>query len=66
MIILILEDACLYFASQSKPNKDEALDQAHSRYCASGVHGEVTKQFFAMPTEYSILQFNEFILKHRL
>jgi hypothetical protein len=65
-MILILEHACLSFASQSQPTKDEALDQAYSRYCASDVHDEVTKQFPASPEEYSTLQFTEFILKHRL
>ena len=64
--ILILEYVCLYHASQSKPTRDEALDRAYSRYCASGVHSEVTKQFFAVPAEYSIIQFTEFLLKRRL
>jgi hypothetical protein len=66
VIILILEHACLSFASQSKPTKDEALDVAYSQYCASGVHDELMKQFSAAPKEYSILQFTEFILKNRL
>jgi hypothetical protein len=66
VIILILEHACVSYASQSNPTRDEALDQAYSRYCASGVHNEVTKQFFAPPKEYSIPQFTAFILKHRL
>jgi len=64
--ILILEHASLLYASQSKSTRDEALDRACSRYSASGVHSEVTEQFFAPPTEYSTLQFTEFILKHRL
>ena len=65
-MILILENACLYYASQPEPNRDEALNQAYSQYCGSGIHSEVTKQFFSMPTEYSMLQITEFILKHRL
>jgi len=65
-IILILEHACLSYASQSKPIRDEALDMAYSRYCASGVHNEVVKQFVAPLEEYSILQFTEFVLQHRL
>jgi hypothetical protein len=65
-MVLILEHACLFFASQSKPTKDEALDEAYSRYCASGVHNELMEQFSAPPEEYSIPQFTEFILKHRL
>jgi hypothetical protein len=68
VIILILEHAFLSHAPQSKPTRDEALDWAYSRYCASGVHNEVTKQFSESlrPKAYSILQFTEFILKHRL
>jgi len=65
-MVLILEHACLSFASQSKPTKDEALDEAYSRYCASSVHNELTKQFSAPPEEYSIPQFTEFIHKYRL
>jgi hypothetical protein len=65
-MILILENACLYYASQPEPNRDEALNQAYSRYCGSGIHSKVTKQFFSLPMEYSIPQFTEFILKHHL
>jgi hypothetical protein len=66
VIILILENACLYYASHPKLTQAEALDQAYSQYCASGVHDEVIKQFFDMPGEYSVLQFTDFLLKHRL
>jgi hypothetical protein len=65
-MILILEHACLLIASQSKPTKDEALDEAYSRYCASGVHNELMTQFSAPPKRYSILRLTEFILEHRL
>jgi hypothetical protein len=65
-IILILEYAGLSYALQSKLTRDKALDQAYSRYCTSDIHIEVTKQFSALPKEYSTLQFTEFILKHRL
>jgi hypothetical protein len=65
-MILILEYACRYFASQSKPTRNQALDQAYSRYCASDIHIEVIKQFTATLNKYSILQFTEFLLKHRL
>jgi hypothetical protein len=64
--ILILENACLSFASQFKPGRDKALDQAYSQCCASGVYNKVIKQFFAPPKGYSILQFREFILNHHL
>jgi len=66
VMILILEHTCLLFASQPKPAKDEALDRAYSRYCASTVHNELTNKFSAPPKEYSILQFTEFVLEHRL
>ena len=65
-MILILEHACLSYASQSIPSSDEALDQAYSQYCASGIHNEVTKQFNAPSKEYLIHQVTEFILKHLL
>ena len=64
-IILILEHACISYSSQLKPTRDEALVQAYSQYCASGVYDKI-KQFFASPKEYSILQFTEFILNHHL
>jgi hypothetical protein len=64
--ILILENACLSYTSQSKPTRDEALDQAYSRYCTSNIHIDLTKQFHAPPKTYSFLQFMEFILRHHL
>ena len=63
---LILEHACLAYASQPKPTRDAALDWAYSHYCASSVHNEVTKYFLAPSMEYSILQLTEFVFKHRL
>ena len=65
-ITLILEHTCLYYVSQSRPTKDEALDKAYSQYMASGVHNAITMQFAAPPSKYSISQLAEFILKHRL
>jgi hypothetical protein len=65
-IILIIEYACLSYASQSKPTRDEALDQAYSRYCASDIYTELMMQFSGPPDKYSILQFTEFLLMHRL
>ena len=64
--ILILEHACLFNGSQPKSTRDEALDRAHSRYVSSGIHNTVTKQFSGSPTQYSVLDLTEFILKHRL
>jgi hypothetical protein len=65
-IILVLENACLSYASQSKPTRDVALDQSYSQYRSSGVHNVVKRQFSLHPKAYSIHQFTEFILKHRL
>jgi len=65
-MVLVLENACLSYASLSKPTRDVALDLAYSRYSASGVHNEVTRQFSLRPKAYSIHQFTEFIFKHRL
>jgi len=65
-IILILEHACLSYASQFKPTSDEALDEASSQFKASNIHNAVIEQFSASPKECSILQFTEFILSHRL
>jgi hypothetical protein len=66
VILLILEHACLSYASQSKPTRDEALNQAYSQYRASGVHNAIIKHFSAPPKQYSISQFMEFILEHHL
>jgi len=64
--ILILEHACLFYISLSKPSVNEALDKAFSQYQASDVHNAVIRQFLAAPNEYSIEQFTEFILNHHL
>jgi hypothetical protein len=66
VISIILEHTCLLYASQLKPPRKEALDRAYSLYRSSGVHSAVRKQFSAPPMEYSLLQFTEFILNHRL
>lgn len=66
VIILILEKACLSYTSQSKPTSNKALNWAYSRYCASNIHINLTKQFCASPSKYSIPQFMESILKHHL
>ena len=66
MTILILEHACLFYASSSKPTVNEALDKAYSQYQASSTHDTVIRQFLTPFDKYSILQFVEFILDHRL
>jgi len=65
-IILILEHACLSYASSSKLTSDEALDQAYSRYHDSKIHNEVTMQFSKSAEVYSTIQFTGFITTHRL
>jgi hypothetical protein len=64
--LLILEYACRFYTSQPQPNSDEALAEAYSQYKASNTHTAVTKWFSAPRIHYSILEFTEFILKHRL
>jgi hypothetical protein len=64
--LLILDHASLYFASSLNPRLEDALDNAYSQYISSKTHDAVQKQFSASPEEYSILQFTEFILEHRL
>jgi len=61
VIILILE-----YGSLSKKNSNEALDKAYFQYISSNTHNAVQECFLASPNQYSILQFTEFILKHRL
>jgi hypothetical protein len=65
-IILILETACLFYASQAQPVRHAALDRACSRYETSDTHNAATNEFSASSVEYSIPQFTEFILAHRL
>jgi len=65
-IVLILEHVCLSYASSLKPTRDEALDQAYSRYCASEIHNEVTRQFSAPTQVYSTDQFTTFITTNGL
>jgi len=63
--ILILDCTSLFNSTASYPFQD-ALDNAHSQYVSSGTHDAVKEQFSLPPKEYSILQFTEFILSHRL
>ena len=64
--IIILEYACRFQASSSGSTRVKALDEAYSRYKQSGAHKVVKRVFPGSPTEYSTLQFTEFILQHRL
>ena len=66
VICLILEHACLSYASQSEINVGDALDQAYSRYCTSGIHEKVIQQLHEPPAQYSIVQLTDFILMHHL
>jgi len=64
--ILILEHACLFHASLSKPTVNEALDKAYFQYQASNTYDAVIRQFVAPSKKYSVLQFIEFILNLHL
>ena len=64
--ILILDRATLFYASPSSPTLENALNQACSQYKSSGTHTAVKEQFLLPLKQYSILQFTEFILSHRL
>jgi len=65
-ITIILEHACVIFASHLDQLREDALDRAYSRYGSSDLHIAVRNQFSAPPMQYSALQFIEFVLKHRL
>jgi hypothetical protein len=64
--ILILEHACLFHASSSKPTVNDALDKAYSQYQASETHDAVVIHFVPPSKKYSVLQFADFILNYRL
>ena len=64
--ILILDRASLLWASSPFPTLDEALNQAISQYESSDTHNVVIGQFKLPPKQYSISQFTEFVLSHRL
>ena len=64
--IFILGRASLFYASPSRPTLDDALDQACSQYKFSDTHNAVKEQFLLPPKQYSISEFTEFVLSHRL
>ena len=64
--ILILDRASLFFASAPRPTLEGALDQAYYQYTSSDTHNVVKEQFSLRPKQYSISQFTEFVLSHRL
>ena len=64
--ILILDCASLIYASASRPTLEGALDQAYHQYKSSDTHNAVKEQFSLRPKQYSILQYTEFVLSHRL
>jgi len=63
---IILDDACIFYASELHPTREAALVRAYSRYSSSDIHIAVRKQFSAPPMQYSTLQFIKFILNNRL
>jgi hypothetical protein len=64
--ILILDLAFFFYISTSFPTVGHALDKAFSQYKSSDTHNAVKEQFVLPPNQYSILQFTEFVLSHRL
>jgi len=64
--VLILDRASVLYASPSRPTLDDALDRACSQYESSGTHDAVKEQFLLPPKQYSISDFIEFVLSHRL
>ena len=64
--VLILDHAALLYASPSRTTFDDALDQAYSKYESSDTHHAAKEQFSLSPNQYSILQFTEFVLSHRI
>jgi hypothetical protein len=64
--LLILDHAGLSYASSSKPTLKKVLKKACAQFMASHVLDEIVNQFTAPPQEYSMSQFREFIVQHRL
>ena len=64
--VLILDCASLFYVSPSCLTLDDAFDHAHSQYESSGTHNAVKEQFSLLWERYSISQFTEFVLSHRL
>ena len=64
--VLILDHAALLYASPSRPTLDDALDQAYSQYESSDTHNAAKEQFLLSPKQYSVFQFTEFVLSHRI
>jgi len=64
--IIILEYTCRFRASSPDSTRVKALDTAYSRYKQSGTHKVLKSQFTGSPNDYSIEQFTEFTLQHRL
>jgi len=62
----MLDHACLFHASSSRPTVNKALDKAYAQYEASNSHDGVIRQFVEPPKKNSVLQITEFILNHRL
>jgi hypothetical protein len=62
----MLDRASLFYASASRPTLEDALDQAYYQYKSSDTHNAVKEQFSRHPKRYSISQFTEFVLSHRL
>ena len=64
--ILILDRTSILYASPSRPTLEGALDQAYYQYKCSDTHNAVKEQFSFRLKQYSISQFTDFVLSHRL
>ena len=64
--IIILEFACRFRASSPGSTPEKALDKAYSKYKKSGNHEDVKEKFLGHHNQYSVPEFTEFILQHRL
>jgi len=64
--ILVLDRASLFHAPPLRLTLDNALYQACFRYKSSDTHNAVKEQFPLPRKQYSISQFTEFVLSHRL
>ena len=65
-MIIVLDHATLFHASPSRPTLDRALDQACSRYKSSNIHNTIKEHFTRPPKQYTVTQFTDFVLRHRL
>ena len=61
-----MECSSLFYASPSSPTLHESLDHAYSQYISSNTHVTVKQQFLLPPSQYSVDELTDFVLRHRL